>query len=380
MGLEFAWDAAIAPGLMREDRFCDLLESAAAIRDANFGSVVTYSPKVFVPLTTMCRNTCKYCTFVKQPGDPAARYMTPDEVMATVREGERAGCGEALFSLGENPEARYSEARAALDALGYGDTLSYVVDMCARVCDESTLIPHVNAGAISKEALARLKPYCGSMGMMLETASVRLMRPGQAHHACPDKAPKVRLRTIQAAGELKIPFTTGILIGIGESWAERIEALLAIKDIHLRYGHIQEVIVQNFRAKPGTESADWPEPTLDDMLLTLAAARVILPADISLQAPPNLADAALAYLDAGINDWGGISPVTPDFINPERQWPHIATLRENMAARGFILKERLTVYPGFVDKPGFLDPAMRGNLAAKYPSLERAGCGSAEHA
>ena len=353
---------ALEYGRATGEGFSALLAAAAGKRDAFYGRHVTYSPKVFVPLTNMCRNTCKYCVFVQSPDKATARYMTPEEVLDAVREGERAGCLEALFSLGENPEAKYAEARETLNQLGYASTIDYLVAMCQLVRDESSLIPHVNAGAISSAAIESLKTCSASMGMMLETTSLRLMRRGEVHHACPDKAPKVRLETIRAAGQLKVPFTTGILIGIGETWAERVDSLLAIKDMHLRYGHIQEAIVQNFRAKPGTSAQGWAEPDLDDMLRTLAVARLLLPAEISLQAPPNLADKALSYLDAGINDWGGISNVTPDFINPERAWPLIDLLRSEMGKRGYTLRPRLTVYDSFIDRPGFIEVSMVGQI------------------
>lgn len=354
--------AAIEFQNARGDVLASVLVQASNKRDASYGRTVTYSPKVFIPLTNMCRNTCKYCVFVQPPKSSSAKYLRPDEVMQTVRKGERAGCTEALFSLGERPEQRYDEAKACLQKLGYDTTISYLEAMCRRVRDESGLLPHVNAGAISRDELSLLKPVSASMGMMLETTSLRLMKKGNVHHACPDKAPKVRLRTIRNAGELKIPFTTGILIGIGETWAERIDSLLAIKDLHLRFGHIQEVIVQNFRAKPGTMAQDWPEPDHEDMLRTLAVARLLLPADISLQAPPNLADNALSYLSAGINDWGGISPVTADFINPERAWPLIARLKSEMGEFGYALKPRLTVYEEYADRPGFIEKSMIGKI------------------
>ena len=321
---------------------------AAAVRDRHWGDAISYSRKVFIPLTTMCRNTCGYCTFVKHPGDPGANFMTPDEVLAVAVKGEALGCKEALFSLGERPERRYPQAREALARLGHATTVDYLVAMCRLVLENTALVPHVNAGTLMEAEVARLKEVSGSMGMMLETASKRLMKPGMAHHACPDKAPVLRLRTIEAAGRLGVPFTTGILIGIGETWDERIDSLAAINAIHLRHGNVQEVIVQNFRAKPGTAMAGWPEPSRDDMLRTLAAARLILDPSISLQAPPNLEEAFEAYLGSGINDWGGISPLTADHINPERAWPALAELSRRTAAAGHRLVERLTVYPTYL--------------------------------
>ncbi|MGV3549360.1 7,8-didemethyl-8-hydroxy-5-deazariboflavin synthase CofG [Rhizobium sp.] len=323
---------------------------AGALRDRHWGRVISYSRKVFIPLTTMCRNTCGYCTFVKAPGEPGANYMTPDEVLAVAVNGERLGCKEALFSLGERPELRYPEARAALAKLGYTSTIDYVVDACRLVLDNTTLVPHVNAGTLTLEELDRLRAVSGSMGMMLENVSRRLSKPGMAHHACPDKAPLLRLRTIEAAGKLAIPFTTGILIGIGETWEERVDSLVAINEIHLRHGNVQEVIVQNFRAKAGTAMGSWAEPSREDMLRTLAVARLILDPSISLQAPPNLEERFEDYIECGINDWGGISPLTADHINPERAWPAVAEIARRTADLGYKLVERLTVYPNFITR------------------------------
>lgn len=325
-----------------------LQRQAGALRDRHWGRAISYSRKVFIPLTTMCRNTCGYCTFVKAPGEPGANYMTPDEVLAVAVNGERLGCKEALFSLGERPELRYPEAREALARLGYTSTVDYLVDACRLVLDNTSLVPHVNAGTLTLEELDRLRAVSGSMGMMLENVSRRLSKPGMAHHACPDKAPLLRLRTIEAAGKLGIPFTTGILIGIGETWEERVDSLVAINEIHLRYGNVQEVIVQNFRAKAGTAMGHWAEPSREDMLRTLAVARLILDPSISLQAPPNLEERFEDYIDCGINDWGGISPLTADHINPERAWPAVAELARRTGEQGYKLVERLTVYPTFI--------------------------------
>jgi 7,8-didemethyl-8-hydroxy-5-deazariboflavin synthase CofG subunit len=294
----------------------ELMRQACAIRDAHWGDTITYSRKVFAPLTTMCRDTCGYCTFVKHPDDPGAYIMTPDEVLATARKGEETGCKELLFSLGEKPEQRYEKAcqGAGKARLCLDDRLSG--GHVRAGAGETSLLPHVNAGTLTDDEIEKLKPVSASMGMMLETVSNRLMQPGMPHHQCPDKTPKARLRTLEVAGRNKVPFTTGLLIGIGETWAERVEALFAINAAHRRHGHIQEVIIQNFKAKPGIAMADHPEPSLDDMLLTLATARLVLDPSISLQAPPNLSSRHAAYLDAGINDWGGISPVTRDFHQP----------------------------------------------------------------
>lgn len=340
----------------------DLMARATGIRRAAWGTTVTYSRKVFVPLTNMCRDTCAYCTFVKHPDDPAAGIMTPDQVLATARKGEAQGCKEVLFSLGEKPELRYDAARKRLAHLGYDRMTDYLADMCALVLRETTLLPHANAGTLADDELALLKPVSASMGMMLETVSRRLTRPGMPHHACPDKVPVQRLRTLDRAGVRKVPFTTGLLIGIGETWEDRIEALLAIEATHRTHGHVQEVIIQNFQRKPDIAMADHPEPALDDMLRTIAAARIILSPEISLQAPPNLGARHIDYLGAGINDWGGISPVTIDFINPGHAWPEIEALARNSAAAGYALKERLTVYPRFLREKGFIDPGLRTSV------------------
>lgn len=341
-----------------------LSRTAAALRDRYWGRRATYSRKVFVPLTNMCRDRCGYCTFVQQPGTPNAWLMSPEEVRRTVRDGERLGCKEVLFSLGEKPELRYAEAREALARLGHTSLIDYLAEVCGRVLDETSLLPHVNAGTLDDDEIRQLKSVSVSMGMMLESVSRRLLRPGQAHHACPDKVPEQRLRTLERAGRHGVPFTTGILIGIGETWAERVDSLLAIDAIHQEYGHIQEVIVQNFRAKPRTAMASHPEPSLDDMIRTLILARLLLHPSISVQAPPNLQERFRDYLGAGINDWGGISPLTIDFINPERAWPQIAELRRATEACGFRLEERLAVYPRFLGNPEHhFDQRIAGRLA-----------------
>ena len=328
-----------------------LLARAAAIRDEAFGLVQSWSPKVFIPLTQLCRDLCHYCTFSRpRPGRPA--YMTPDEVLAVAREGAAAGCTEALFTLGDKPELRFAGARRELDALGHATTIDYLEAMCRLVLRETGLIPHVNAGVVTREEMMRLKAVSGSQGLMLETIADRLSEKGGPHYRSPDKTPAARLAVTDLAGELNVPFTSGILIGIGETRAERIDALLAIRELHARHGHIQEVIVQNFRAKPRTPMADAEEPSLDELLWSIAAARLILPADISLQAPPNLADAAFPRLmEAGINDWGGVSPVTPDHVNPERPWPAVDKLRAATEAAGRRLAARLPAYPAFLAAP-----------------------------
>ncbi len=350
---------ANAVGHLSARHFEDVRHRARALADARWGKAVSYSRKVFIPLTTYCRNTCGYCTFYKVPGQAGARYMTPEQVLDVARKGERLGCKEALFSLGEKPELRYTEARDALAKLGYERTLDYLRDMCALVLRETSLIPHVNAGTATVGDFLALKSVSGSMGMMLENVSRRLTGAGQVHYACPDKTPVQRLRTLEAAGEAGVPFTTGILIGIGETWEERVESLAAIDQCHRKHGHIQEVIVQNFRAKPGTPMAFHPEPSLEDMERTLAMARLLLSPEISLQAPPNLEDGFESYIDCGINDWGGISPLTMDHINPERAWPAVAELARRTQERGYQLQERLTVYPRYLEAEQggrFLDP------------------------
>jgi FO synthase len=326
-----------------------LLLQAAQRKRAQFKSAgITYSRKVFIPLTTLCRDYCGYCTFRRDPGQPGAHTMTPDEVMAVVRAGERLGCTEALFSLGDKPELLFPEMRESLRRLGYRSTLHYLEAMCDKVLRETSLLPHPNPGLMSGEWLDRLSRVAPSVGLMLETTSSRLLAPGAAHDNAPDKQPAKRLRVIEDAGPRKIPFTTGILIGIGETFEERVESLMAIRELHEKYGHIQEVIVQNFRAKPDTPMAQWPEPTRSDMLRTLAIARLLMP-EMNIQAPPNLSDPNYAeLLDGGINDWGGVSPLTPDFINPEKPWPQLEDLRQQTEARGFRLRQRLPVYPEYV--------------------------------
>ena len=326
----------------------DLLVAAQAVRAHHKPPVITYSRKVFIPLTNLCRDYCGYCTFRRDPGEPGAHTMTPEEVMLVVREGERAGCTEALLSLGDKPELIFPQMRETLRQLGYKSTLHYLEAMCEKILCESTLLPHPNPGLMSEEWLRRLARVSPSMGLMLETTSKRLLGPNAAHDNAPDKEPAKRLRVIEDAGRQKIPFTTGILIGIGETLEERVDSLIAIRDLHVRYGHIQEVIVQNFRAKPITPMANWPEPDREDMLRTVAVSRLLMPG-MNIQAPPNLSDPHYAdLLDAGINDWGGISPLTPDFINPEKPWPHLAELQRRTEGKGFELRQRLPVYPEFV--------------------------------
>jgi 7,8-didemethyl-8-hydroxy-5-deazariboflavin synthase CofG subunit len=337
--------------LRADDDLLPSLLSAAQLARARFKpGVITYSRKVFLPLTNLCRDYCGYCTFRRDPGEPGAHTMTPDEVMEVVRAGERMGCTEALFSLGDKPELLFPQMRDTLHRFGYKSTLHYLEAMCEKVLRESTLLPHTNPGLMSAEWLERLSRVAPSMGLMLETTGARLLGKDAAHDNAPDKDPAKRLRVIEDAGRQKIPFTTGILIGIGETPEERVDALIAIRDLAAKYGHIQEVIVQNFRAKSGTPMANWPEPDRGEMLHTLAVARLLMP-EMNIQAPPNLSDPHYAdLLDGGINDWGGVSPLTPDFINPERPWPHLEQLRQRTEAKGFELRRRLPVYPEFAEQ------------------------------
>jgi 7,8-didemethyl-8-hydroxy-5-deazariboflavin synthase CofG subunit len=341
----------------------ELLAAATVLRAKGKGTTVTFSKKVFIPLTTLCRDYCSYCTFRKDPGQPGAHFMTPDEVLALAEQGRRAGCKEALFSLGDQPERIFSEAREFLRQQGFARTLDYLAAMCELVLECNGLLPHANPGVMDRAALERLKNSNASVGLMLETVSTRLMRGDLPHAKAPDKAPALRLRTIEEAGKLSMAFTTGILIGIGETMEERIDSLFAIRALHEKYGHIQEVIVQNFRAKPEIPMAHHPEPALDDMLRTIAIARVILGPHMNIQAPPNLSYADFPrLLEAGINDWGGISPVTKDFINPEAAWPQIDKLRSETEARGFMLRERLALYPEFVSQHVFASAPVRERL------------------
>lgn len=338
----------------------ELLEAASEVRGQGKGNVVSFSRKVFIPLTTLCRDYCGYCTFRKDPGEAGAHFMTPEEVLALAEQGKRAGCKEALFSLGDQPERIFPEAREFLRKQGYARTLNYLAAMCELVLERTGLLPHANPGVMDGPALDKLKESNASVGLMLENISVRLMRDGLPHANAPDKVPALRLRTMEEAGKRSIAFTTGILIGIGETMEERVDSLLAIRVMHEKYGHIQEVIVQNFRAKPDIPMAAHPEPSLDEMLRTLAVARLILGPEMNLQAPPNLSyEDFPRLLDAGINDWGGVSPVTKDFINPEAAWPQIAQLRKETEARGFVLRERLALYPEFISRGRFLSPRVR---------------------
>jgi FO synthase len=338
-----------------------LLPAAQALTLQGFAEVVTYSRKVFIPLTQLCRDVCHYCTFAKTPRHLAQPYLGLEQVLGIARAGAAAGCREALFTLGDQPEARYAAARRALEALGFASTLEYLAHCAQRVHAETGLLPHLNPGVMGHADLVRLRPLAVSMGLMLESGSERLSARGGPHFGSPDKRPAARLATLRAAGELAVPMTTGLLIGIGETRRERIESLLALRELHARHGHLQEIIIQNFRAKPGTRMAHAPEPTLEEHQWTLAVARLIFGPAMSLQAPPNLQPQALtALIRAGVNDWGGVSPVTPDHVNPEAPWPHLAALAKATQTAGRTLTERLALTPRYVQRvANWVDPALR---------------------
>ena len=359
-------DEAQALGLAAFGDLGALMEAARGVRDCRSGDVVTYSPKVFIPLTELCRDVCRYCTFAKTPGNVRAPYLAVEEAIDIARRGAEAGCTEALFTLGDQPERRYRAAREALARMGFESTIDYLVHAARRVHEETGLLPHVNPGVMTREELARLREVSVSAGIMLESASRRLCERGGPHFGSPDKDPAVRLATMERAGELAVPFTTGILIGIGETRRERVESLLAIRDLADGHEHIQEVIVQNFRAKPGTPMATAPEPSLEDHLWTIAVARLVLGPGTSVQAPPNLRPGALARLvEAGLDDWGGVSPVTPDHVNPEAPWPHLIELERATEAAGKSLAPRLPLHPRFVADPErWVDPGLRSAVLA----------------
>ena len=359
-------DAAVELIRCPDGELPELLSVARATKESFKPGVITYSRKVFIPLTNLCRDYCGYCTFRRDPGEPGAHTMTPDEVLEVARAGERLGCTEALFSLGDKPELLFPEMRETLRKLGYKSTLHYLEATCELVLRETGLLPHPNPGLLTAEWVARLAAVSPSMGLMLETMNAGLLGPGRAHDNAPDKVPAKRLRTIEEAGKQNVPFTTGLLIGIGESVEDRVDTLLAIRALHERYGHIQEVIVQNFRVKPAIPMANWPEPSQGEMLRTVAVARLLLP-EVNIQAPPNLSAPYYEELiEAGINDWGGVSPVTPDFINPEKPWPHLEQLRLRTEAKGCELRQRLPVYPEFVSaiaaKPGLLSERVQSAI------------------
>jgi FO synthase len=367
-----ALDAAEAVTLLhaRGGRLTELLGYAARTRDAGLAAagrpgIITYSRKVFIPLTRLCRDRCGYCTFVTVPGRLDSAFLSPDEVVDIARRGAALGCKEALFTLGDQPEARWKQARQWLDSRGYDDTLSYVRAMAIAVLEQTGLLPHLNPGVLSWRDFQRLKPVAPSMGMMLETTADRLFsEPGGPHFGSPDKDPKVRLRVLEDAGRSAVPFTTGILIGIGETLAERVDSIFAIRGVAREYGGIQEVIVQNFRAKPDTKMRAMPDADTDDLAATIAVTRLLLGPSMRIQAPPNLiGEQYRLILDAGIDDWGGVSPLTPDHVNPERPWPQIDDLARRTLSAGFSLRERLTIYPGYLGEP-WLDPRLAAHVAA----------------
>ncbi len=356
-------DPALALAYVDGERpVAPLLAEAARLRDEGRGRTVTYSRKVFVPLTTLCRDRCTYCTFAKPPG-AGGEYLAPDDVMAIAEAGDRHGCTEALFTLGDRPEERWPQARAFLANHGCESTIDYVRLMSERVVAETSVFPHANPGVLDDADLAALRPSNPSMGMMLENASPRLMEPGMPHHGTSSKDPALRIATIEAAGRRRVPFTTGILVGIGETPAEVVDSLFALAALQRRWGGIQEVIVQNFRAKADTPMRRHAEPTAAYFTSVVAVARWILGPEINLQVPPNLTERFEVYLDAGINDWGGVSPLTIDWVNPEAPWPHLAELEARTHAAGFRLRPRLPVYPEFIDEE-WIDPALLPKVRA----------------
>ena len=343
----------------------DLMGAAADLRDRGKGRHVTYSRKVFLPVTNLCRDRCTYCTFRKDPGDPGAWTMRPEEIAAWSRRGHELGCKEALMCLGDKPEVAFKEYRATLDELGVRSTIEYVARAC-EIALRQGLLPHTNAGLMTREEMALLRPLNASMGLMLENISPRLRGRGGVHQAAPDKDPALRMKMIDEAGELRIPFTSGILLGIGETSAERAQSLIAIRGSHQRHGQVQEVIIQNFRAKPEIAMADAPEPDAFDMVRAIATARLVLGPKANVQAPPNLSPNQIElFLRAGINDWGGISPLSKDYVNPEAPWPHIERLGERCARAGFALGERLAIYPEYIEDE-WLDPAVATNVRAMW--------------
>ena len=368
------------------------MRAAAEVRDRIFGPRVSYSRKVFIPLTKLCRDNCGYCTFARAPRPGERAYLTPEEVLEVARAGAEAGCKEALFTLGDKPEKRYPEARRELGEMGFSSTIEYLVHVCELVLEETGLLPHANPGVLSEEEVRALREVSVSQGIMVEQTSERLLGREMAHWASPDKVPARRLETLSAAGRLRVPFTTGLLIGIGETIEERVGTLLAIREQHERHGHLQECIVQNFRAKPGTRMAVAPEPSEDELLATIALARLLLPGTMAVQAPPNLAEPAqngtpsyARYIEAGINDWGGVSPVTPDHVNPEAPWPHLDELKQATENEGYLLLERLALHPPYaLDAEEWVDEKLRSKVwaamdAEGFARVESWAPGSAEN-
>ncbi len=349
---------------LRGKRLKALMHAAQSVRQQGFGAVATYSRKVFIPLTTYCRDDCGYCTFKRDPGQAGAGYLSPQQVLQIATQGKALGCKEALFSLGDKPELRFAKVRQELRDLGYCRTHDYLVEICQMVWEKTGLAPHPNPGVMSQKDMALLKPFSPSMGMMLENLSPRMCKTGMPHAHAPDKVPGARLAMLRFAGRLHVPFTTGILVGIGETPEERVQALLAIAQHQLRWGNIQEVIVQNFRAKAGIPMATHPHCNTEELLAVIAVARLLLGPNMSIQAPPNLTPPAQRHLllRAGANDWGGVSPLTPDHINPEAPWPHLQNLATTTQAAGCRLRERLTVYPKYLLTKGWVDEALRKKL------------------
>jgi FO synthase len=348
-----------------------LAAAAGQLRDFGFRNVITYSRKVFIPLTHLCRDVCHYCTFAQTPKKIDRAFMSVEQVLELCHQGAQQGCQEALFTLGEKPELRYRAAREALAELGFPDTLSYLRHVASRVLEETGLLPHINAGCMTADEIAALRGVSASMGIMLESGASRLCEKGMPHYGSPDKDPAVRLQTLELAGQAAVPFTSGILIGIGETRRERVESLLALRDVHERHGHLQEIIVQNFRAKPGTLMAAAPEPDLDELLWTIAVTRLLFGPYMSIQAPPNLSPGVLPQLvAAGINDWGGVSPLTPDHVNPEAPWPHLDQLARETSVAGKFLDQRLTIYPAYANAPQrWLDPALHTAVLRQSDSM-----------
>ncbi|MFQ5929829.1 MAG: 7,8-didemethyl-8-hydroxy-5-deazariboflavin synthase CofG [Acidobacteriota bacterium] len=355
-------------------RLEELCATASELRDREKGRIISFSPKVFIPLTQLCRDFCSYCTYRQSPNEAQHLYMTPEEILKVAKAGEERGCREALFVLGERPEQRYAAPRRWLHDHGYDSSLHYLYEMCKLILRESALYPHSNPGTMTHREMMALKEVNASLGLMLESSSVRLCDKGGPHEHAPSKRPQVRLTVLRRAGELKIPFTTGLLIGIGETMEERLEALRAIADLHKKYGHIQEVIIQNFRSKPDTPMGEAPEPSIQEILETVAMARLTLGGEMNIQVPPNLSmhngkASYLVYLKGGINDWGGISPLTIDYVNPEAPWPHIVRMRRQMIEQGFELRARFPVYPEYIlQKSDYLPESVKRRLHSEADS------------
>lgn len=358
--------AELIPSLLADPR--ELFALARGRRDRSWGRALTFSPKVFLPLTNLCRNRCDYCSFRKSPGDPGEWTMAPSEVESALDQASASGCVEALFCLGDSPETGFGAYRRLLSSWGFASTVDYL-EWAGRAALDRGLLPHTNAGILERAAMDRLRRVNVSLGLMLENVSERLCEPDGPHFRAPDKRPAVRLEMTRTAGELKIPFTSGLLIGIGETWKERLDTISAIREIHREYGHIQEVIVQNFRAQSDMVMAAQPEPGELEVAVAVALTRCLLPDEISVQAPPNLNPASVELLiGAGLNDWGGISPLTPDYINREHPWPHLQRLADSCAAEGFELKPRLPVYPKYVEEPGWIEDGLNSHLSNSKPN------------